>query len=462
MPVNKKLIINCNVGETRFALLEDDQVSEIRLFRDHKPSYVGAIYLGRVIRVSREFQAAFVQLSKELTGFLPIKNMPKRSGKKIKDLTTALHEGERIIVQVTADAAPEKSLKLSGRIELISTALVVHPFRSGSFVSSRIKNPAKREELKKFGASLSIDDIGITFRTDAESLPLEQLKGTANNLIKNWNDISKNQASQKCPKLLTQGPDPIEQIMRDYSTTDLTEILIDHAGALKTCIFWAKTFAPSLINKITHYTDKESIFSHYDVDDALEQISAVNISTKSGSWITFEKTEAMTVIDVNMGNAQISSDNEVQIFAINHEAAREIFRQFRLRGTGGIIIIDFINMINKGNIKSLLQFIDELILSDPMPLQRGNISSLGLLEISRKSRQQDLDSYLLKKIDPKETISTKCLFLLRNAEKDAGKNPSKPVIILVTKQQKKWFEKHSIIFDQFQRRTHASLKMELS
>ena len=101
----------------------------------------------------------------------------------------------------------------------------------------------------------------------------------------------------------------------------------------------------------------------------------------------------MTVIDVNMGNAQISGDNEVQIFAINREAAREIFRQFRLRGTGGIIIIDFINMINKGNIKSLLQFIDELILSDPMPLQRGNISSLGLLEISRKSRQQDLDSY---------------------------------------------------------------------
>ena len=197
MPVNKKLIINCNIGETRFALLEDDQVSEIRLFRDHKPSYVGAIYLGRIIRVSREFQAAFVQLSKELTGFLPIKNMPKRSGKKIKDLTTALHEGERIIVQVTADAAPEKSLKLSGRIELISTALVVHPFRSGSFVSSRIKNPAKREELKKFGASLSIDDIGITFRTDAESLPLEQLKGTANNLIKNWNDISKMAPNKK-------------------------------------------------------------------------------------------------------------------------------------------------------------------------------------------------------------------------------------------------------------------------
>jgi len=343
MVVSKKLIINCNIGETRFALLEDDRVSEIRLFRDHNPSYVGAIYVGRVIKVSSEFQAAFVQLSKELTGFLPLKNMPKRSGKKIKDLTTALHEGERIIVQVTADAAPGKSVKLTGRIELISTALVVHPFRSGAFVSSRIKNPLKREELKKFGTGLAIGEIGVTFRTDAENIPINQLKDTLDNLIINWKNISKSQASEKCPSLLTQGPDPIEQIMRDYSTTNLTEIIIDHAGALKIAVFWAKKFAPNLVDKITHYTVKEGIFSHYDVDDALEQISTENISTKSGSWITFEKTEAMTVIDVNMGNAQVSSDSEVQIFAINREAAREIFRQFRLRGTGGIIIVDFIS-----------------------------------------------------------------------------------------------------------------------
>jgi len=462
MVVSKKLIINCNIGETRFALLEDDRVSEIRLFRDHNPSYVGAIYVGRVIKVSSEFQAAFVQLSKELTGFLPLKNMPKRSGKKIKDLTTALHEGERIIVQVTADAAPGKSVKLTGRIELISTALVVHPFRSGAFVSSRIKNPLKREELKKFGTGLAIGEIGVTFRTDAENIPINQLKDTLDNLIINWKNISKSQASEKCPSLLTQGPDPIEQIMRDYSTTNLTEIIIDHAGALKIAVFWAKKFAPNLVDKITHYTVKEGIFSHYDVDDALEQISTENISTKSGSWITFEKTEAMTVIDVNMGNAQVSSDSEVQIFAINREAAREIFRQFRLRGTGGIIIVDFINMINKGNIKSLLQFIDELILNDPMPLQRGNISSLGLLELSRKSRQQDLDSYLLKKMPSEESISTKCLFLIRNAEKNASENPGKPVIILVTRKQKQWFVEHSIIFDQFQSRTHTSLKMELS
>tara|TARA_R110002096_G_scaffold436071_1_gene666842 strand:- start:20011 stop:21399 length:1389 start_codon:yes stop_codon:yes gene_type:complete len=462
MSVTKKIIINSAVGETRVAMTENDQVSELRLFRDHNPSYVGAIYLGRVTRLSSEFQAAFVELDNGLTGFLPLKTLPKTPGKKPKDLTSLLHEGERIIVQVTADAASDKSVKLTGRVELISTAIVLHPFRSGAFVSSRIKDPTKREELKEFGATLALGDLGITFRTEAQNVSLSQLKDTADKLIRHWKTISKNKAKQKCPNLLTQGPEPIEQIMRDFTTADTAEIIIDHASALKTAVLWAKTFAPDLVDKISHYTGKQSIFGHYEIDDVLEQITAPYISTKSGAWITFEKTEAMTVVDVNMGHAQGSNDAETQIFTINREAAREIFRQLRLRGTGGIIIIDFINMTNKGHVKSLLQFIDELMLSDPMPLQRGNISSLGLLELSRKARQQDLDSLLLKKAPPTENLPTECLSLLRTAEKDAMENPGQAAIITVTNQQKKWFEDHSILIDQFRERTHVNLQMEPS
>lgn len=442
--------------------MENDQVCELRLFRDHNPSYVGAIYLGRVTKLSSEFQAAFVELDKGLTGFLPLKTLPKTPGKKPQDLTTLLHEGERIIVQVTADAASDKSVKLTGRVELISTAIVLHPFRGGAFVSSRIKDPEKREELKEFGSNIALNDLGITFRTEAENVPLDQLKVTADKLISHWKNITKGIAKQKCPNLLTQGPDPIEQIMRDYSTADTTKIIIDHASALKTATLWANTFAPDLADRIIHYTQKQSIFSHYEIDDAFEQIIAPYISTKSGAWITFEKTEAMTVVDVNMGHAQVSNDTETQIFSVNREAAREIFKQLRLRGTGGIIIIDFINMNNKGHVKSLLQFIDELMLNDPMPLQRGNISSLGLLELSRKARQQDLDSLLFKKSHPLENIPTECLSLLRSAEKDAMGNPGQPAIINVNTNQKKWFEDHSNLMDQFKERTHSFITLELS
>ncbi|MBL4603804.1 MAG: S1 RNA-binding domain-containing protein, partial [Emcibacteraceae bacterium] len=134
--MTRNILINSSIGETRMALIENDEITEIKLYRDHSPSYIGAIYQGRVTKISSEFQAAFVELDKNLNGFLPLKFLPKTPGKKPKDLTTLLHEGQRIIVQVTADASPGKSLKLTGRIELISTAVVLHPFRVGAFVSS--------------------------------------------------------------------------------------------------------------------------------------------------------------------------------------------------------------------------------------------------------------------------------------------------------------------------------------
>lgn len=444
------------------ALIDNDQISEIRLFRDHTPSYVGSIFLGRVTKLSTEFQAAFIELDNHMSGFLPLKTLPKSPGKKPKDLTTLLHEGQRIIVQVTADAAHEKSVKLTGRIELISAAVVLHPFREGAYVSSRIKDPSKREELKEFGQTLMLEGVGLTFRTTAETVPLDQLKNTANQLIQHWKQISKNSDKAACPALLTQGPNPIEQIMREYSSADVSEIIIDHASALNTASQWAATFAPDLKNIISHHKAKSSLFNEYEVDDVLEQIRSPHIAMNSGAWITIEQTEAMTVIDVNMGHAQISNDHDKQIFSINREAAREIFRQLRLRSIGGIIIIDFINMTNKGQVKSLLQFTDELMLADPSPMQRGNISSLGLLELSRKAKQQNLSQLMLEKTPPSYNLATHCLELIRRAENEANENPGMPVTIKVTKNIKKWFEDHSIMFDQFQKRTGSILQMELT
>lgn len=461
MNSTKKILINSAIGETRMALIEDDKIAEVRLFRDHNPSYVGAVYLGRVVKLSTEFQAAFVELDNHMSGFLPLKTLPKSPGKKPKNLTTLLHEGQRIIVQVTADAGEDKSVKLTGRIELISTAIVLHPMREGAYVSSRIKDPNKREELKEFGQTLILEGTGLTFRTTAETIPLEQLKSTANQLIHHWKQISKNIDKVKCPALLTQGPNPVEQIMREYSGADVSEIIIDHASALNTASQWATTFAPDLKEKLTLFKAKSSLFSDYEVDDILEQVRSPHIALNSGAWITIEQTEAMTVIDVNMGHAQISNDQDKQIFSINREAAREIFRQLRLRSIGGIIVIDFINMADKGQVKSLLHFTDELMLIDPSPIQRGNISSLGLLELSRKAKQQNLSQLLLEKTVLSHNLASKCLELIRHAENEASENPGKPVTIKVTKSIKKWFEDHSIMFDQFQKRTGSILQMEL-
>ncbi|MCC3861161.1 ribonuclease E/G [Pseudemcibacter aquimaris] len=460
METGKHILINRGIGETRMAIMQYGTVTDIRLFRDHNPSYVGAIYLGRITKLSPEMQAAFVDLGEGREGFLPLKNLPKTPGKKPKDLTTLLHEGQRIIVQVTADAPKGKLCKLTAKAELISTSLVLHPFRLGAFVSSRIKDPDRRATLKSFGEDIIPDDMGMTFRTDAENVDDDELKQIATEMISHWRHVTKNIKDRKCPSLLTQGPEPIEQILRDFSAADIDSIIIDQVGALKTAKNWSKIFAPDLSDKIESYTENTPLFDYYEISDDIELVTSPHISLNSGAWITIEGTEALTAIDVNMGSANVSKDAGKAVFAINREAAREIFRQIRLRGIGGLIVIDFIDMTDKGNVKSLLHFIDELMFDDPMPIQRGNISSFGLLELTRKSKHIPLDRLLLEKTEITKSVEASCLDLIRMAEGDAKNKPGLPVLIKVSKPQKKWLEDHSELFDDFLKKTGSTLTME--
>lgn len=460
MQDGKHILINNAIGETRMAIMQYGTVTDIRLFRDHAPSFIGAIYLGRVAKLSSELQAAFVELDNGFDGFLPLKNLPKTPGKKPKDLTTLLHQGQRLIVQVTADAPAGKSCKLTAKVELVSTAIVLHPFRSGAYVSSRIKDSERRAELKILGEEIVPDDLGLTFRTDAAGIPSEQLKATATQMIKHWRVASKNIKDKKCPSILTQGPNPTEQIMREYTAADVDSIIIDQTNTLKVAKAWTKTFAPYLTDKIKQHNEPSSLFDTFEVSDDIEGMTSPNVLLHSGAWITIEETEALTAIDVNMGKAIVSKDTQTAIFSINREAAREIFRQIRLRGIGGLIVIDFIDMVDKGKMKSLLHFIDELIFDDPMPLQRGNISSFGLLELTRKSKNIPLDSLLLEKTVIRKSTAARCLDMIRLAEQDALNKPGLPVTIKIDVDEKKWLEDHSQIFDDFIKRTGSELKME--
>ena len=460
MDVRKDILINCSVGETRMAVTEDGLPVEIKLFRDHQPSYVDSIFLGRITKLSTEFQAAFVDLGNNLSGFLPLKTMPRSPGKKPKDLTALVHEGQRIIVQVTADADQHKSLKLTGRVELLSPAVVFHPFRAGAYVSSRIKDPNKREELKKFGKSLKLDQYGLTFRTDAQHYSLEKLTAVSRHFILHWQNITNDLKNQKCPSILTQPPVPIEQIMRRFAKTDISNVIIDNAAAVRLAVQWANVFSAGLADRINEYTEKETLFSRYEIEDEIEQITAKNVPLASGAWITIEETEALTAIDVNMGSAQVANDQQKQIFKINKEAAREAFRQLRLRSLGGIIIVDFIDMEDKGDQKSLLHYVDELILRDPEPLQRGGISSFGLLELTRRTVQNSLHNLMLEKHVLSKNTECICLDLLRNAQAEAKNNPGLPVTIKVDSNAKKWFENNSIVLDSFLKITGSNLKLD--
>ncbi|MBL4800556.1 MAG: ribonuclease E/G [Emcibacter sp.] len=454
-----EILINSAIGETRFALLEAGKPVEIRLFRDHNPSLVGAVYYGRVTSLSTEFQAAFVDLGDGQTGFLPLNLLPKRPGGKPKDLTGLLTEGQKIVVQVTADATEEKSVKLTGRIEIISSALILHPYREGAFVSSRIKDPSRREALKTFANSLNLKGMGLTLRTEAEKLPDADIKKTADHLVGHWIRRVENRDKKKVPYLLSQGPDSLLQILRDYGSATHDRIIFDQPASLKAAQVWAREFSPDLLDRMTLHQDSLPLFEYYGVEEELDQIVSKQVPLASGAWITLEQTEAMLTVDVNMGNARISKDPMKQRLSINFEAAREIFRQIRLRGLNGLIVIDFINMSGKANVTNLLAVVDNLIQSDPLQVQRSNLSAFGLLELARKGRYLSLNRQILDNNRPTAKIETQALGLLRQWVRDAAAKPGIPLRIKTGAEIISWFTARPNLLENFTRRTGSKLDM---
>jgi len=472
------ILINSAIGETRLAHMarlphmQKARPVEIRLFRDHKPSLIGAIYVGRITSLSTEFQAAFVDLGQGLTGFLPLSLLPKRPGKKPQDLTSLLTEGQKIIVQVTADAISDKSVKLTSRIEVSSSALILHPFREGAFVSSRIKDITRREELKRFASSLDLKGMGLTLRTEAAHLSHDEIRKISDLLVRHWVRAVENRDKKKVPYLLSQGPDSLLQILREYGSCKYDKIIFDHPATLKNAQNWAREFSPDLLDRMIMHTGTCSLFEDYGVEEELDRLCDKSIPLPSGAWITIEQTEAMIVIDVNMGNSKIHKDPLKQRLAVNFQAAREIFRQIRLRGMSGLIVIDFINMSGqrtaghksseKSDVSNLLGVIDNLILEDPIQIQRSNLSSFGILELARKGGAAPLSRLMLTETQPAPTAETAALSLLRQWERDAAAKPGIPLTVTAQAEVTSWLKSHPNLMKEFTRRTGCRLDISAS
>lgn len=455
-----EILINSAIGEIRLALMKAGQPVEIRLYRDHEPSLVGTVHYGRVTSLSKEFQAAFIDLGHDITGFLPLALLPKRPGGKPKDLTTLLTEGQKIIVQVTADATADKSAKLTGRVEIISSALILHPFREGGFISSRIKDPARREELKIFVGTLKLKGMGLTLRTEAQHLSNEDITKTANHLIRHWTRATENRDKKKVPFLLSQGGGSLLQILRQYGSARHDKMIFDQPAILKEAQNWAKEFAPDLLDRMALHRESLPLFEYFGVEEELDRLFDISIPLPGGAWITIEQTEAMVTVDVNMGNARLSNDPAKQRLKINFEAAREIFRQIRLRGISGLIVIDFINISGKSEVSNLLTVIDNLIQDDPLQVQRSSLSAFGLLELARKTSHLALGQQMLAPPLPSPTVATAALALLRRSEGDAAAKPGIPLTVTAGSEVIAWLKTRPELLNKFTRRTGTTLDIK--
>jgi ribonuclease G len=359
------LLISVSPGETRIALIEDGRLAELWIDRAADRSRVGDVYRGRVGKVDAGLQGAFVDLGTLGTGFLGFETGGAR-----------VNEGEAVIVQVVRDADGGKSLGLRTRIELGGRLVVFNPVGAEISVSRRIPAANERERLRNVLVDASIGDEGWLARTAASGAPGEEIADEMEELrtaVAAW------PSKTAAPCLLYREPDAMSRALRDLTFEGMTAILVDDGPALSAARGYAERTFPELVPLIARYDGGTPLLER--IEDDLARALGHRIVLSGGGAVTFDSTAALTAVDVDFGAAPgTGRRNPVDI---NLAAADEIARQIRLRDIGGLIVIDFIRMRDRGDRDRLLDALAGAVEHDRLPVQVMGMSRAGLVEVMR-------------------------------------------------------------------------------
>ena len=393
-----EILVNVTPREVRAALLENGVVQEVHIERAARRGLVSNIYKGKVSRVLPGMQAAFVDVGLERTAFLhasDIGNRTNGNGDATPDIRTLVRDGEELLVQVVKDPIGTKGARLSTFVTLPSRYLVLLPAGSGVGVSARIEDPQERERLREIvESSLDESDGGVIVRTAAERAPPEALRADLRFLQKLWAVIQDESRKGKAKSLIHEDlPLPI-RIMRDMVTSEVEQILVDSEKDFERMKQFAASFLPELLPKLALYSRRRPIFDLHGTEDEIKKALERSISLKSGGYVIFDQTEAMTTIDVNTGAYVGSRNLEETIYRTNLEAAVAIARQLRLRNLGGIIIIDFIDMEVEEHRRQVMEVLEQALEKDHARHLLTPVSPLGLVEMTRKRTRESLQHIL--------------------------------------------------------------------
>ncbi|HEY8519745.1 MAG TPA: ribonuclease G [Gammaproteobacteria bacterium] len=401
----EEILINATPREVRAALVENGVLQEILIERASRRGLISNIYKGRVSRVLPGMQAAFVDVGLERTAFLhasdiahnPHEDAPERDVEpNIRDV---VREGQELLVQVLKDPIGTKGARLTTYITIPSRYLVMLPNSSGVGVSARIEDEAERERLRALveeAAATAGCEVpaGYIVRTAAEGATLEALRADLIFLQKLWQAIAENARRAKGGELVYEDlPLPL-RVLRDLLSPAVERIRVDSEAVYRQVKEFADRFIPHVSSLIELYTDNIPIFDLYGIEDEIERALKRKVPLKSGGHVVFDQTEAMTTIDVNTGAYVGHRNLEETIFRTNLEAAVTIARQLRLRNLGGIIIIDFIDMVEEEHRNQVLQALTQRLASDHAKTQIMSVSPLGLVEMTRKRNRESLEHVL--------------------------------------------------------------------
>ena len=396
----EEILINVTPSEVRAAVLENGVLQEVYIERAARRGLISNIYKGRVSRVLPGMQAAFIDIGLDRTAFLhasDITNSRSEEGTEPRNIRDLTRDGDQLLVQVVKDPLGNKGARLTTFITLPARHLVLLPRSSGVGVSARIEDEDERQRLRAMVEALLTErdiDCGAIVRTVAEGTAEDVLRADLKYLLRLWDVIQQRAADSSVKTLIHEDLSLPLRVLRDMVTSDVEQILVDSEDDFNEMFEFAETFLPELKEKLTRYKRRRPIFDLHGIEDEIQKALDRNIPLKSGGYLIFDQTEAMTTIDINTGAYVGHRNLEETIYRTNLEAAVAIARQLRLRNLGGIIIIDFIDMEEEEHRQSVLTLLEESMVRDHARHQVTPVSPLGLVEMTRKRTRESLQHIL--------------------------------------------------------------------
>ena len=426
--MSEEILINVTPQETRIAIIENGVVQELQIERSSSLGLVGNVYRGVVCRVLPGMQSAFVEMGLQRAAFLHAGDILECGDSDAPlPIQSVLHEGQSLMVQVIKEPIGTKGARLTTHISIAGRFLVYLPQQDHIGVSQRIEQESERELLRARLIGLLPENRvgGYIIRTMSETATDEELLADIDYLTKTWAHIRAKSTTVPERSLIFQDLSLPMRVLRDVVCAGTEVVRIDSSETFQKLVDFANLYAITALDKLVHYQGERPLFDLYNIEQEIEKAMSRKVELKSGGYLIFDQTEALTTVDVNTGSFVSGKNLSDTIFKTNLEAAQTIARQLRLRNLGGIIIIDFIDMDEDTQRVTVLEELQKAVASDRSRIGVNGCTPLGLVEMTRKRTRESLAHVLCEPCSAcqgrgeQKTAQTVCYEILRELLREA-------------------------------------------
>jgi ribonuclease G len=461
--VKKTILVNGGIGETRVALLEDGTLAELLIDRAEQGAAralaEGTRVLGRVTGVVKGLDAAFVDIGLPKGAFLPADEAQVLAKEPPAPIASCVHEGEAVIVQVTREPAGDKGARVTANVTMPGHFLVFMPRQERVAISRNIQEAEERDRLQAIVAAVKPEKGGFIVRTAAQGADEAAIRSEAERLVSEWRATEAAARTATPPRVLGEAEDRLLAFFERADLADPDRIVVDDDQAMKRLRKLLLRTHPGLIDRVERHRDERALFDAFGIEGEIEMLAARRVEIGHGAWLTIERTEAATIIDVNAGGAARGGDEDTAL-NVNLAAVRAAARHIRLRNIAGLIVIDLIAMETDKAREAVRAAMVGALRGDAQPHRIGSITPFGLLEVTRRRGRDTLDAILYDPLPTERMPSAETVAyeILRRAVAEARAHPGRAVTVAAAAEVASWLEDHRAGFaDELRRRMAGGL-----